>query len=358
MKIFLFATLFFFCCIFFTNAQPAIDSTDMPVPNDTIKRTVINDLSVINYTNTGSNFIWDFSMVNGADNAIDTFISVLSTPFTYIAVFYNPFDLEHKASVASPQPPFQSLPGVQIANMYNFYKNTSEYYGQVGFGAEINSLPVPVKYDNADIIYRFPMVLGSIDTSLSQYSINIPNLGYNGQKKQRINYVDGWGTLYVPGDTFEVFRIKSILNIFDSLYIDSLGFGFGFDRTETEYKWLAKSNKMPVFQVNKRQGGMGGNNTDGWFVDNRPEYYSVKESSKSSQLFIYPNPCTSEITVINPGNDEAFWQVYELSGRLIMDGSFSGTNTRISVENIESGMYFIKLKSGDLFFNSYMIKIR
>jgi|WetSurMetagenome_2_1015567.scaffolds.fasta_scaffold118499_1 hypothetical protein len=343
MKTFLLTSLSILAWTIAIKAQPAIDNTDMPVPNDTIARTVVTNLSSIEYVTTDSNYIWDFSMLDGTDQSIDTFISVFSTPITYIATYSNPFDQEHKATVASSQPAFQSVPGVQIADMYNFYKDTITYYGQVGFGAEINSLPVPVKYDHGDILYHFPMIFGAADSSFSQYSLNIPSLGYYGERKKRINYTDGWGTLYLPADTFEVFRVRSELQIFDSLYIDSLGFGFGFNRTETEYKWLAKGNKMPVFQVNKRQGGMGGNNTDAWFVDNRQADYSISENSQDGNILIYPNPAQDKIYLQTDGVQIMIWQLFDSWGRSIESGNYTADFYDIDVSGLSNGMYFLSV---------------
>jgi hypothetical protein len=356
MRTFLLTIISFISAIGIVYAQPVIDDIDMPEPNDTIIRTVVNNLSSVDYVTSDSNFIWDFSMIDGTDQSIDTFISVFSTPITYIATYSNPFDQEHKATVASPQPALQSVPGVQIADMYNFYKDTTTYFGQVGFGAEINSLPIPVKYDHGDILYRFPMIFGSVDSSLSQYSLNIPNLGYYGERKKRINYTDGWGTLYLPADTFEVIRVRSILQIFDSVYMDTLGFGFGFDRTETEFKWLAKGNKLPVFQVNKRQGGMGGNNTDAWFVDNRPADFSVEENAQNSSIKIYPNPAQEKIYLQVDRVQLMTWRMMDSWGRLIKSGVLTESSREIDIRSLCPGFYLLSVSDGQCITTTRFVK--
>jgi len=336
------------------SAQPAIDSTDMPAPSDILTRTVVNNLDTINYILSDSNYIWDFSMINGNTFIGDTFISVISTPFTYIATFNNPLDKEHKATVAARQPAFQSAPGVQIRDMYNFYKAAYTYYGQVGFGAEVNGIPIPVKYDHADTIYKFPLLFGNVDSSMSQYAINIPNLGYNAERKHRVNYIDGWGTLYVPGDTFEVVRVRSELQIFDSIYIDSIGFGIGFNRQETEYKWLSTESELPVFQVTVRQGGMGGGSVDGWFADHR-DFSGIQETADHATLRIFPNPA-SDILFLNDLNSEPMnWEILDVSGRLVESGRYDPTQG-INIEKLIGGVYVLKAIFGEKTVSGLFIK--
>jgi hypothetical protein len=324
-------------------AQTNIDSTNMPVPGDTIKRNQVSNLSSINYVITDSNYIWDFSAINGTTSKTDTFLSVLSTPITYIATFSNPFDQPHKATVALLIPSLQSLPGMQITEMYGFYKNSYDFYGQVGFGAKLNGVPIPVKYDHADVLCRFPLQIGNTDTSSSNYSVSIPNLGYNAERKYRINYVDGMGTLYLPGDTFEVVRIKSVCQIFDSLYIDSLGFGFGFNRTETEYKWYSPECHLPVFQVTARQGGgMGGNSTEAWFLDHRDPSAGIRTDAYTS-LHLFPVPANEKLCVSGEEINNASYIIYDLSGKIAAKGSVQ--NQEIPVSMLPKGCYVLQIFS-------------
>jgi hypothetical protein len=330
--------------LFFTAtclAQPAIDSTDMPIPGETIERTVVDDLSLIDYETADSNYIWDFSMLDGNVEIADTFIGILNTSLTYIAVFNNPFDQEHKATVASPQPSFQSVPGISIQNMISFYKRTTFYYGQVGYGAEINSIQVPVKFDNADMLYRFPLNFGNVDSSASFYDINIPSFGYNSQERHRVNVVDGWGTLYVPGDTFEVVRVRSDIQIRDSIYVDSLGFGIGFDRNEIEFKWLAKGYHVPVFQVTKRQGGMGGGNEDGLFIDHRPPATGIATADKL-QFNVYPNPSRALFNISVPTNDGFNYRISDMSGKLLIAGRSDKAELQLDLSGLKQGCYLLQ----------------
>jgi hypothetical protein len=225
--------------------------------------------------------------------------------------------------------------------MYNFYKAAWSYYGQVGFGAEINGLPIPVKFDHADTIRKYPFIYGDNYSSISQYEISIPNLGYQSERKFRENFVDGYGTLIVPGDTFNVVRLRSELQIFDSLYIDSLSFGFGMDRTQTEYRWISAESKLPVFEVTLSQGGMGGNIEQAWFLDHR-DHSSVAEVP-AKKLSLSPNPVHDELMLSGFEGELLRWEIFDLAGRSCLQGNT--TDGRIRTGSLQSGEYLLRTSS-------------
>lgn len=85
-----------------------------------------------------------------------------------------------------------------------------------------------------------------MDTSFSEFTLSVPTLFSFTQRQWRYNEVDGWGTLYLPADTFEVLRVKSTLERTDSAYVEQFGQGFTFPEPETiEYKWIAQGMDLP-----------------------------------------------------------------------------------------------------------------
>ena len=79
------------------------------------------------------------------------------------------------------------------------------------------------------MIYKYPVNYGNVDSSASGYSVELPNFLYYGVERNRVNEVDGWGTLITPSGTYNVLRLKSTIEEHDSIYLDTLGFGYGFD---------------------------------------------------------------------------------------------------------------------------------
>lgn len=224
-------------------SQITIDQADMPEAGDTIRLSSAIDPGNLNYEETGSNFVWDFSELTFFSQSVDTFVSVQQTPWVYQLIFFL------SANLASPGQDFNQLPGFQVTDYFNYYKNSSSNFKSVGFGITLNGLPIPNKFDEPDIIYRFPLSTGDLDSSMSVYELDLPGIGYYGGWKKRVNLADGWGELTTPYGTFETIRIKSEIIQYDSLYIDSLGFGFPVLRNFTEYKWLGKDFGLPLCTV-------------------------------------------------------------------------------------------------------------
>jgi predicted esterase len=77
------------------------------------------------------------------------------------------------------------------------------------------------------------------------------------------------------------------------------------------------------------------------------EELAVEERDQESQLFIYPNPADDIIRIEYeyPANDHLIYSIYSLDGMLVQQGkTFSRT---INCQNIESGMYLLKIQVGN-----------
>jgi hypothetical protein len=235
-------------------AQITIGQSDMPSPGDTI-RYQNSTFTGYDVTITGAAQEWHFEGLVPAGEAADTIVSVESTPFLYQFFFNNPFfypdwNADHALRGASFN--FQVA---QVQDLYDYYKVTSSGFLNVGFGATVNALPVSVQRDPIDEIYQFPLEFGNTSSGPSHFVISVPTLGTLGQDQVRTNEVDGWGTVYLPADTFEVLRVKSVLQRTDTIYIDQFGIGFTLPEPETiEYKWLAVGMDQPVLQVTTLAG--------------------------------------------------------------------------------------------------------
>jgi len=337
------------------HAQVVIDSSQMPVPGDTIRLSTTNNLNGLNYTNTGTAFIWDFSTLSPSGEVMDTFVTVNSTNLAYMAVYANPFDQDSKATVAQPQE-MQTIPMLDISEGFNFYKNTTSRFVMLGLGAKINGVPLPFKFDNPDVWYNFPLTFGARDTSDSEFHADIPSLGYFGQQRHRVNFVDGWGTLCLPADTFSVMRVKSVVTYYDTIYYDSISFGFGFNRNVTEYKWLAQGYHEPVLQINKQ----GQNNTSAKFVYHEPIGLSVKPLESPSPIAMYPNPVTNLLTIdLTTINESSTLIITDVSGRELIYHLYQPTHDKIelSLEHLPRGMYLISIKTASTIYREKFLKL-
>ena len=237
----LFSFFFLFSGISFS--QIVITKNDMPVAGDTL-RTSITYTITNDYTLTGPNYTWDFSNLQPLNQKIDSFVSKSQTPLLYQIYFSN-------ATLASPQPDISLIPNLPITDVFEFYKSSTASFSDLGYGVTVSGAPIPLKYDNPEIYYKFPLTYGNpMDSSLSSFSFGVPDLGYISTVRKRINVVDGWGTLTTPFGTFQTLRVKSEVFSHDSIYVDSLNYGTAIDRHITEYKWLGTNQRIPLLQIN------------------------------------------------------------------------------------------------------------
>ena len=233
-----------------TKSQIVITKNDMPNIGDTIRYNVTYSTGGIDYTLTGNDYTWDFSGLGMILQEADTFISVSSTPLVYQIIFNLP-PWNPPASIAQKLGDIDYIPEVTFTDNIDFFKEKNSSYSHVGYGITINNIPIPIKFDDPEIIYTFPLTIGNADSSVSSFSVSIPDLGYYETERKRVNIADGWGTLITPFGSFETIRVKSILTIHDSIYIDSLQAGFPVDREETEYKWLGQGFGRPLLRIVK-----------------------------------------------------------------------------------------------------------
>ena len=345
--------LFIYASLF---SQITIDQNDMPNEGDTIRLSTSFDVGMLNYTETGNNFTWDFSGMIPLSQSVDTFVSVLETPWVYQLVFFG------SANLAQPRQSFDQFQGFQVTDAFDFFKNTSSSFRKAGYGVTLNGIPLPSKFQEPDIIFKFPLNPGNIDSSLSSYEVSIPGIGFTGGWKKRVNHADGWGTLITPYGTFETVRVKSDVIQYDSMYIDSLGTGFPIFRNYTEYKWLGENFGLPLCTVTDE----GLFPTISYIDSVRSLFVGYDLSYEpQSKINVYPNPASQQITIEfntdNPSNVDILLK--SISGQTVMEfetgnkiqGDYRKT-FMIDRSNIKNGLYLIVVKNGnDLFIEKIVI---
>ena len=225
--------------------QIVIDQSDMPTSGDTIRVSISSDIPV-DYSLTGRDTTWDFSMLEPMNQRVDTFVNANATPIEYW-LFFMPGIV---SNLASPRGNSEFFPGFPISDYYTFYKNTNDGYMDAGFAFKIEGLPLPAKYDEPDRYYAFPLDTNANWASSSSVEFEFPGMFFFSSSRVRTSFVDGWGTVVTPFGTFESIRVRSDLIQQDSIYVDSLGYGFGLTRNVTEYKWMAENMGIPVLQIN------------------------------------------------------------------------------------------------------------
>ena len=329
-------------------AQITITSADLPSAGDQIQFSQAAITTPVDLTLTGTSYVWDFSMLQHTSQDVDTFLSVLSTPIVYALVF------GFNSNQAMRGVDLSAVPQVPISDVYGFYNKSSNNYKQTGYGASITGITTPISFNNDDIIYDFPITFGNMDSSDSDYSIIIPGLATAIGSQHRVNVVDGWGDITTPYGTFNALRIVSTLTGEDSIYLDTLGFGFSAPRQLTrEYKWLATGQDIPILQINTSELLGIETVTLIKYRDSLRVPTALNEVRVDDlQLSLSPNPSNgSEFYLISVSakSTDLNCAIYSLDGRLVHRQPLS----------IQSGKQKIQLGSADfkLSAGSYVVNI-
>ncbi len=342
-------------------AQITIGSSSIPAANDTFRFSNAQITAAIDPVPTGANYTWDFSFLQPVSQDIDTFRTVSSTGGTYALYFAdlafnsNRANQAKKGNLGVPNVPIGG--GVTVSDVIAFYYKSSTLYQQTGYGATINGIGVPIGFNTKDVIYRFPMNFGDTDTSPSDFNINIPNLGYYGHDQVRVSEVDGWGTLITPYGTFNTLRIKSSITGNDTLFLDTLGFGFNFPSPATiEYKWLGSTKNIPLLQITMTGGSFGGapQISSVTFRDSVRTLTAINEAENPiGNMSVFPNPANDWVTIsLNSSVDGvATIKLVAPDGRIVDDlwngELYSGNNMmNLNLANHQpaSGLYLLELQ--------------
>lgn len=331
-------------------SQVTITGNDMPDPGDSIRVSYALTLGPVDHTLTDTNYVWDYSfLVPSAQERIE-YITPVAFPFSFLS------DL----AVTNYSPDSLPFIGQLPTNFTDYYKSSSTSFRQVGTTFDIpqmTSFSAPIIFSAADYVYRFPLNYGNMDTCDAAYAFNIPGIGFLGQDRHRTNEVDGWGTLITPLDTYQVIRVRSVLDITDTVSLDTTNqTGYSLVRpTEVQYKWLAPGMKIPVLEIDCQILFNAEVVTNIQYQDTlRDSLFQVSMQNlhpDAPRVSVYPNPANETVNVFyqQSGNGPVEFILTDLSGKTVLnavDKSANQTGIRpIDVSGLTAGIYLISVVS-------------
>lgn len=323
-------------------AQITLGPSDFPSAGDTVRRQTAT-VTGFDGADTGPNHVWDFSTLVPLVETADTCVTVGSTPLLYQFFFNNPFDPDHDADYAVRGQGFSFGGTLTVTDLYDYFKKNASGLRNVGFGANINGLPASIQRDPVDWIHHFPLDYADEDSSYSYYELEVPGVLFYGQQQMRHNYVDGWGTLYLPTDTFDVLRVRSVLDRIDTVHITSpIPFGFTLPEPQTvEYKWIATGMDGAVLQVNTT----GGIATNARFWYDPQVISTIVPPAVVDAPIIQPNPATDLVFVRLPDRSKGQLLLLDAAGRVVLNIGLSGASRMAEVNTaaLAPGSYTLRM---------------
>ena len=335
MKLFFLSALTAFV-LQFAVAQITITQADMPSNNDTIRysNAAITNLNFV-ATNTGPNYNWDFSRLNMTSQDIYAYKSSFLTP--YLLYFFNTVGLKTADSIG--------VSTIQLKNIYTFYTKNATVFRAEGQGYSYNNVPLANDYIDADEVYQFPLLYRDRDSSHFYFDYQLAQLTQfinYAQSGDRINEADGWGSITTPYKTYpDVLRVKSTVTIHDSIKV--AGFPINTTRIEVSYKWLSKTEKIPVLEISGVVLNGNYTVTSVRFRDAfRKPVVSSNAEIAAQNVKMFPNPATNNLTVQLENAAAQRLSVFNSTGQLVLDKTiFSLQN--IDIQSFASGVYFVKV---------------
>jgi hypothetical protein len=326
-------------CLIFSvaNAQITVTTADFGSLDDTIRYSETPDVWGLDPTGTGANLTWDFSVMMPVSQRVDTLYGVAETGFANMAVFGNPFDQPHLASWGKVDLSFDAGGVVPVDDAFGFYKKNSGAFEYVGAAANVMGIPIPAGADTIETVYPLPLNYNDQYNGTRYIEISVPSLGYFSQYRTVQSYVEAWGTLITPYGSFQTLKVRKEIDEVDSIYVDSLGFGFNIPRPHvTEYHWLANGKKLPVMIYSDL--GIGGATIE--YQDSLRSTLGINDDS-NSWLQVYPNPVNELMNIEGFAGGETVMLVAS-DGRLVYNVRNSVLGRfQINTGSLPSGAYHL-----------------
>ncbi len=330
-----------------------LGNTNMPGNGDTLRLTNVQLSSLGNYTQTGTNFNWNFSNVVSTTEDIREFKSAVNTP--YFLYFLSSGEYGEKIA--------DTLVGgtgtLSITKYYDFYKKQTTPVNAFiadGAGMTISNIPVPSYYSDKDELYVFPMSYPKYDSTTFKFStlsttlipIRYSKAGY------RVTVVDGWGTVTTPYGTQNCLRLITTQYSKDTTVITLPIANFppikiGIDNFVRSYQWMTLTSKIPYMEVT-------GNLVGGNFTLTQARYRGYNKGEPlatgltglpggDSDVLIYPNPVKEKLGLSKYLAGAQEIEIFSSNGQLVLKRVLNSQNGSelLDVSGLEAGVYFLKM---------------
>lgn len=323
-----------------------LDDNDFAGEGESFNTVNANPVIIFDGTETGADYNWDFSDLTTLSESVTNFVDPSDTDPLY-------FFLWLASDVAQQTTADIVNDFITIEDIFNFYKLDNSEFSMTGFAGTIAGVPLPILYNDPEIIYEFPSAYNDVTTSESGFNISVPGFGGWNEHRYRTNENDGWGSLTTPVGTYDVLRTRSEIAIVDTFTYDVFEIPFAY--TSIEYRWMAKSNGMPILQINSQE--ILGTETItqvnykvGDVVDG-----IVNQNNATTDLTVSPNPAENTVNISFTASATHAYTllITDINGKNIIEKNITALNGNNSIhtdlQSLTAGTYFITLTENGKF---------
>lgn len=359
MKQMLLSVLSLLC--FGANAQITVTSATFPNAGDTLYFARVFEPSLNNwFTPPGGNQLWDFSG--------------LSADETYSIAYQAPGNGVNASSFLGSE---AVVIGSNGESYYNITIGKIELLGYAGIDPANLGVQVLARFAPPVIERRSPMNFFDINQQTSDLSLpfsiedlpdsllaNIPGLSFVDSIRVRVNFqrlevVDGWGTLKIPGGQYDVLREKRTEYTTTALDVHSFlgwipisgGSGglldfLGTDTTTT-FRYMSNTEKEEIAVLTTDNSQSAVESVRYKNNGTTPVHYVSAPGNANIQAF--PNPATEWVRFdcTNLPADDYTLKIFSIIGKEIWKNTYalSGNKSiRLELDDFKKGTYFYSLE--------------
>jgi Secretion system C-terminal sorting domain len=321
-----------------TLAQPNFTSTDMiKLPGETYSEYNM-DTTGISEGVSGPNQNWSFNIITIGNASVSNIIAASSAP---INTYFPTADMVITTGNVPTGP-----------GTYSFYEQSTSQSLSIG---DVNFVP-PNIYDTAKyidpLVYeKYPFTyLSAFSDSAIQLINAPPGFPFSGSITIIENVVyDAYGTLTINGQVFS--------NVLRRADVDTVVIDFGFISSTSllkAYSWYQLGNKNPLLVITYSNDSA--NNLVKSAKINGSIVTGLNYNLKNAALNIYPNPAQSELRISNAFQGNVFYEIKDLSGKVIASDQLNTISKSIDIKALSEGMYILSLKNNDKILTKKFVK--
>jgi len=254
----------------------------------------------------------------------------------------------------------QFLPA-ELSDLNQFSRKTADSITSLGYSLSVNGQALPFKSDTIETHYKFPTNYEDTFSTRGYTYIDLnPVTDFKlKQYRQRTSVVDGFGTLITPFGTFEVLRIKSVINELDSVYQTFFGGGSWNVlplTVTTEYEWWAQGKDEAMLKIVATEN----NGTPQIRSIEYQDIYLGLDASLEENSFefnLVPNPANNLISITSDLAIEQI-KVIGLDGSVVLKQNANNVSkATIEISTLQTGVYFVEVSSGKFTATQKIIKL-
>ena len=323
----------------------------------------------------------NYHAIQANDTLVDTAYihignpSALTQTWVFDSLRNDYTDVLQFMTVASTPAPFPaSFGAANIAytrsnsiGTYNFGNSSSSGVTAIGLGLMQGTFPISTTTPNEAIVLNtpqtyinFPSTYGAhfmssanaiiIDDTTFVYSIVTVDTLRIHHTIIDSSMIDAWGIMNTPvANNVPVLRQKFIEWTIDTIDAHTTTLGWqnaalvALDSSLT-YRWFANGQGFPIVEITMNKA---------WTQDSTADYIVSTNtgvpqlSNNNSKISLYPNPASTELNIMNNGNETSYLFVYDVMGRLIDNIQLKDKITTISTSDYANGLYTYRVLNAD-----------